>query len=136
MRGLLPFLGLACGVSVATIYYNQPLLLEITRTFGLSPGTGGTVAVATQLGYAAGILLLVPLGDIGERRRLIVRLFAAVSLALATAGLAPSFGVLVAASVAIGMTAAVTHIMVPMAAELAKPGESGRAIGTAKCPLS
>ena len=130
MRGLLPFLGLACGVSVATIYYNQPLLLEITRTFGLSPGTGGTVAVATQLGYAAGIFLLVPLGDIGERRRLIVRLFAAVSLALATAGLAPSFGVLVAASVAIGMTAAVTHIMVPMAAELAKPGESGRAIGT------
>jgi predicted MFS family arabinose efflux permease len=129
-RGLLPFLGLACGASVATIYYNQPLLLEISRTFHVAPGTGGAVSVATQLGYAAGILLFVPLGDVAERRKLILRLFAAVSLALAAAGLAPSFWLLAAASVAIGLTASVTHIMVPMAPELAGPGESGRAIGT------
>ncbi|MDR3699595.1 MAG: MFS transporter [Candidatus Sulfopaludibacter sp.] len=128
-RGLLPFLGMACGASVATIYYNQPLLLEISRTFHVPAATGGVVSVATQLGYAAGILLFVPLGDVAERRKLILRLFAAVSLALAAAGLAPSFWILVAASVAIGMTAGVTHIMVPMAPELAEPGQSGRAIG-------
>ena len=129
-RGTLAFLGLACGASVATIYYNQPLLLEITRTFRVSHSAGGAISVATQLGYAAGILLFVPLGDVAERRKLILRLFAAVSVALAAAGLAPSFWILVAASVALGMTASVTHIMVPMAPELAGPGHGGRAIGT------
>jgi len=129
-RGLLPFLGLASGASVATIYYNQPLLLEISRTFRVSSGTGGAIAVGTQLGYAAGILLFVPLGDVVERRGLMLRLFAAVSLALAIAGLSPAFWVLAAASVAIGMTASVTHVMLPLAPELANPGEGGRAIGT------
>jgi len=129
-RGLLPFLGIASGASVATIYYNQPLLLEITRTFQVSPSRGGAVAVATQLGYAAGILLFVPLGDVIERRKLIVRLFGAVSVALVAAGLAPSFWALVGASAVIGITAGVTHILVPIAPDLAGPAEGGRAIGT------
>lgn len=126
---LLPFLAVASGASVATLYYNQPLLLEITRTFQIRPAQGGIIAVATQLGYAAGILLFVPLGDVIERRKLMLRLFAAVSLALVAAGLAPSFWILVAASVAIGMTASVTHVIVPLAPELAGPGQGGRAIG-------
>jgi len=129
-RGLLPFLGMASGASVATIYYNQPLLLEMSRTFHASSGQIGSVAVATQIGYAFGILLFVPMGDVAERRGLIVKLFAAVSAALLAAGVAPSLWALVAASVAIGVTAAVTHIVVPIAPELAEPGESGRAIGT------
>lgn len=128
-RGLLPFLALASGASVATLYYNQPLLLEISRDFHVSQARGGTIAVATQLGYAAGILLFVPLGDVLERRGLMLRLFAAVSLALLAAGLAPAFWVLLLANVAIGMTAAVTHVMVPLAPELAPPGQGGRAIG-------
>lgn len=115
---------------MATIYYNQPLLLEISRTFHVSPGKTGAVAVATQLGYALGILLFVPLGDVVERRKLILLLFGAVSLALIAAGVAPSLWVLVAASVAVGMTASVTHILVPMAPDLAGPGEGGRALGT------
>ena len=90
-RGLLPFVGMASGASVASIYYNQPLLLEMTRTFHVTAGRGGIIAVATQLGYAAGILLLVPLGDVLERRTLVAWLFGAVSLALAAAGLAPTF---------------------------------------------
>jgi predicted MFS family arabinose efflux permease len=129
-RGLLPFLGLASGASVAAIYYNQPLLLEISRSFHVSHGSGGAIAVATQLGYAAGILFFVPMGDVAERRKLVLRLFAAVSVAMAIAGLAPSFWILMAASVAIGVTASVTHILVPIAPELAQPGEGGRAIGT------
>ncbi len=127
---MLPFLGLASGASVATIYYNQPLLLDISRTFHVSHGRGGAVAVATQLGYAAGILLFVPLGDVVERRKLILQLFAAVSLALAITGMAPSFWIVVAASVAVGIAASVTHIMVPLAQELVGPGQSGRALGT------
>jgi predicted MFS family arabinose efflux permease len=126
---LLPLLAVACGTSVATIYYNQPLLLEISRTFNVASGRAGIVAVATQLGYAAGILLFVPLGDVAPRRKLAMRLFGAVSLALLAAGLAPSFAMLVAASVAIGMTASVTHIIVPLAPELAGPGEEGRGLG-------
>lgn len=128
-RGLLPFLGLACGTSVASIYYNQPLLLGITRTFHVPEGSGGAISVATQLGYAAGILVFVPLGDVREPRRLTLQLFGAVSLALVVAGLAPSFWILAAASVAIGMTAAVTHIILPIAPELAGPGQGGRALG-------
>jgi predicted MFS family arabinose efflux permease len=129
-RGLLPFLGLASGASVATIYYNQPLLLEMSRTFHTGSAQTAWVAVATQMGYALGILLFVPLGDVAERRGLIAKLFAAVSIALLAAGLAPTLAVLVLASVAIGITAAVTHVLVPVAPELAGPGESGRAIGT------
>ena len=127
--GLLPFLAVASGASVATLYYNQPLLLEISRTFHIRSGAGGFIAVATQLGYADGILLFVPLGDVVERRKLMLRLFAAVSLALAAAGLAPSFWILVASSAAIGLAASVTHVIVPLAPELAKPGQGGRAIG-------
>lgn len=129
-KGLLPFLGLASGASVAAIYYNQPLLLEIARAFHLRPGRSGIVSVATQLGYAAGILCFVPLGDVAPRRKLILQLFGAVSLAMLAAGLAPAFPILVAASVAIGMMAAVTHVLIPMAPELAGPGEGGRAVGT------
>jgi predicted MFS family arabinose efflux permease len=129
-RGLLPFLGLASGASVATIYYNQPLLLEISRTFHAGSAQTGWVAVATQMGYALGILLFVPLGDVAERRGLITKLFAAVSVALLAAGLAPTLAVLVLASIAIGVTAAVTHVLVPIAPELVEPGQSGRAIGT------
>ena len=129
-RGLLPFLGMASGASVATIYYNQPLLLEMSRTFHTSSAKTGLVAVATQIGYAFGILFFVPMGDVAERRALIVKLFAAVSIALLAAGVAPTLWTMVAASVAIGMTAAVTHVIVPIAPELVEPHESGRAIGT------
>jgi predicted MFS family arabinose efflux permease len=121
---------MASGASVATIYYNQPLLLEISRSFHASSSQVGLVAVATQVGYAAGILVFVPMGDVAERRSLVVKLFAAVSVALLLAGLAPSLWTLIAASVAIGMTASVTHVLVPIAPELVEPHESGLAIGT------
>jgi predicted MFS family arabinose efflux permease len=129
-RGLLPFLGMASGASVATIYYNQPLLLEMSHTFHANSAQIGTVAVATQMGYAAGILIFVPMGDVMERRSLIVKLFAAVTVALIAAGLSPSLWTLVATSIAIGMTASVTHVLVPIAPELVGPHESGLAIGT------
>lgn len=129
-HSLLPFLGLACGVGVSNIYFNQPLLLQMTHSFHAEQGQMGSVAVATQIGYAIGILAFVPLGDVIERRELMVRLFAGIALAALIAALAPTLAVLIAASVAIGLTASVTHVVVPIAPELADDEERGRAVGT------
>ena len=129
-RSLLPFLGLACGVGVSNIYYNQPLLLEMAHSLHADHSQMGTVAVATQIGYSIGILAFVPLGDVIERRGLMVRLFAGIALSALLAALAPNLGMLLAASIAIGLTAAVTHVVVPIAPELADDEERGRAVGT------
>ncbi len=129
-HSLLPFLGLACGVGVSNIYYNQPLLLEMAHSLHADHSQMGTVAVATQIGYSIGILAFVPLGDVIERRGLMVRLFAGVAVSALLAALAPNLATLLAASIAIGLTAAVTHVVVPIAPELADEEERGRAIGT------
>jgi predicted MFS family arabinose efflux permease len=127
---LLPFLGLACAVGVSSIYYNQPLLLEMRETFLATPAHIGLVAMATQMGYAAGLLFFVPLGDILERRRLIMRLFGGVALALLLVAIAPTLQLLVMASALVGAMASVTHIVLPLASEIAPHGDRGTAIGT------
>jgi hypothetical protein len=70
LRAPLPLLGLACAVGVSSLYYNQPLLLEMGHTYGATAGHTGFVAVATQVGYALGLLFFVPLGAGLERRAL------------------------------------------------------------------
>ena len=129
-RSLLPFLGLACGVGVSNIYYNQPLLLDMAHSLHADYSHMGTVAVATQIGYSIGILAFVPLGDVIERRGLMVRLFAGVAVSTLLAAVAPNLAMLLVASIAIGLTAAVTHVVVPIAPELADDEERGRAVGT------
>lgn len=129
-KGMLALLGLACGVGVANIYYNQPLLLEISRSLHIAEHQAGLIAVATQTGYAVGIVTFVPMGDVLERRALMMRLFAAVSAALLMCAVAPSLWLIVAASVFIGLTASVTHIVLPIAPEVASEADRGRAIGT------
>src|ERR1700693_3718698 len=89
-RAPLPFLGLACAVGVSTIYYNQPLLLDMAHSYGTTVGRTRFVAVATQVGYALGLLFFVPLGDVLERRALMMRLFGAVAVALLLVAFAPS----------------------------------------------
>ncbi len=128
-RAPLPFLGLACAVGVSTMYYNQPLLLEMSRTYGASVGRTGFVAVATQIGYAVGMLLFVPLGDVLERRALIMRMFGGVAVALLLVAMAPTLNLLIVASVLIGLLASVTHIVLPIAPDLVPNEERGRAIG-------
>jgi predicted MFS family arabinose efflux permease len=128
-RAPLPFLGLACAVGVSTMYYNQPLLLEMGRTYGTNAGHTGFVAVATQIGYATGMLLFVPLGDVLERRALMMRLYGAVAAALILVALAPSLNLLIAGSVLIGMFASVTHVALPIAPDLVSHEQRGRAIG-------
>jgi predicted MFS family arabinose efflux permease len=125
----LPFLGLACAVGVSSIYFNQPLLSEMGKTFHSRPEHIGFVAVATQVGYAAGLLTFVPLGDVLERRALMMRLYAGVSVALLLVAAAPRLLWLIAASVLVGLFASVTHIVLPIAPDLVDDRQRGRAIG-------
>lgn len=129
-RWALPFLGVACAVGVGSIYYNQPLLAVMGATFGRDARAMEFVAVATQLGYATGILCFVPLGDVAERRSLMMRMYAAVSVALLLAAFATGLIWMIVASVLIGLMASVTHIVVPMAPDLVSHERRGKAIGT------
>ena len=128
-RRLIWLLTISTGVSVANLYYNQPLLSDIARTFDASSRAAGSIATLTQAGYAVGLLLFVPLGDVIERRRLIVTLLCCVAAALALAGVGPSLGVVIAASFAIGVTTVVPQLILPFAAGLAPPTMRGRVVG-------
>jgi predicted MFS family arabinose efflux permease len=123
-------IAVACGLSVANLYYNQPLLADIARTFGVSVRGVGAVPTFAQVGYAIGLLALVPLGDVVQRRRLVVTLLLLVSAALAAAALARSLAMLAAASLAVGVFTVVPQVLLPLAAQLSAPERRGRAVGT------
>jgi predicted MFS family arabinose efflux permease len=127
---LMPFLGFACCIGVSSIYFNQPLLLEMAKTFHVTVAHIGVVATATQVGYACGLLFLVPLGDVLERRALMMRMYAIVAVALFGVAFAPNFTMLLVASVLVGLFASVTHVALPIAPSLVSDAKRGRAIGT------
>jgi predicted MFS family arabinose efflux permease len=120
----------AGGLAVANLYYNQPMLADMGRTFHAGAREIGLVATFTQVGYAAGMPLFIPLGDFTERRRLVVGLFLATAVALAAAAAARNLAWLTAASFFIGLTTVIAQILIPLATELAPPEEQGRTIGT------
>lgn len=123
-------MAIASGATVANLYYNQPLLAKIAQQFGVSAEGVGAVPMLTQIGYAIGILFIVPLGDRIERRRLIVTMTGCTAIALLMASLATSLVGLSVASLAIGISAVSAQILVPFAAQLCEPEQRGRVVGT------
>jgi predicted MFS family arabinose efflux permease len=129
-RRLIVLLAVACGAAVANNYYAQPLLHTIGASFGVPGSTAGLLVTAGQVGYAAGLAFLVPLGDVLERRRLITRMMVVTSAALAAAAAAPDIAALGSALAVVGVTTVAAQIIVPMAASLAAEQQRGRAVGT------
>ena len=119
----------ACGLAVANVYYAQPLLDTMADEFEINPATVGLVVTVTQIGYGLGLLLLVPLGDLLNQRRLIVGLSLLSVLALLTVAAAPNGTVLLAGMGAVGLLAVVTQVLVAYAAALAPAAERGRVVG-------
>ena len=118
------------GFGVAALYYAQPMLGVLGADIGASDRLVGFVPTLTQLGYALGILLLAPLGDRYDRRRIILIKAAALCAALLMAGAAPSIAMLLAASLAIGLSATLAQDIVPAAATLAPEAHRGKVVGT------
>ncbi|MCP1740548.1 putative MFS family arabinose efflux permease [Bradyrhizobium japonicum] len=121
---------LTCGLSVANIYFAQPLLDAMAQDFGIAPAAIGMVMTITQVGYAFGLILIVPLGDLWDRRRLIVGQTTLSAIALLIVATASHAAVLLAGMALVGMLAVVIQVLVALAATLASPPERGRAIGT------
>jgi predicted MFS family arabinose efflux permease len=127
---LVALLAVTAGAAVANIYYIQPLLDLVAGDFDVADSTAALLVTCTQVGFVTGIVLLVPLGDLVERRRLIRVLLCGAAAALVLASAAPSFPVLAAALVAVGTLAAVAQVVVPLASTLAGDDERGQVVGT------
>ena len=128
-RGLVLLLAAGAGFSVATLYYSQPILGVLGMDIQAGERAVGMVPMLTQLGYALGILLLAPLGDRYDRRRIILAKAFMLMLALLLGSLAPGVGTLLVASLAIGLTATMAQDIVPAAATLAPEAQRGRIVG-------
>lgn len=127
---LVLLLATSAGLAAAALYYIQPMLGTLGADIGASDRAVGFAPMLTQLGYALGILLLAPLGDRYDRRRIILVKAAALCAALVLGGAAPSVGVLLVASLAIGIAATLAQDIVPAAAVLAPEAQRGRTVGT------
>lgn len=134
-RRLILLLSLIAAVTVGNLYLAQPLLAELADAFAQSPARVGIVVTLAQVGYGAGVLLIVPLGDMRDRRQLILILHGAVTCGLFVAASAPSLLVLAIASFVIGCFTVIPQIIMPYAASLAPDDRRASVIGTVQSGL-
>src|ERR1700748_3892246 len=127
---LVRLMAVTCAVTVANLYYAQPLLHAICGALHVSAAAASLLVTAAQLGYAAGLLLVVPIGDIARRRPLLTGLLAVDTLALAASAVAPNLQLLGSLAIVIGVTSVVVQMLVPYAATLAPDEQRSRVIGT------
>ena len=120
----------AGGTAVANLYYNQPMLPDIGRSFGVAADVIALLPMLTQIGYALGLFLFVPLGDVVDRRQLVLALLFGIIVSLLALALAPSLVWLDIASLMLGMMSAVAQVLVALAAQLSPPQHRGRIVGT------
>jgi predicted MFS family arabinose efflux permease len=121
-------MAIATGAIVANLYYAQPLLHQVARNFSVGSGVASLVVTCAQVGYAVGLVLVVPLGDRHPRRTLVVGIFVVNAAWLSVAGAAPSLWIFEVANVAIGAASVAGQVMIPFAADLADPARRGRAV--------
>ncbi|WP_253382449.1 MFS transporter [unidentified bacterial endosymbiont] len=127
---LILLMSVATGLAVASNYYAQPLLDTIARAFNLSASSAGFIVTAAQLGYAAGLLLLVPLGDMFERRMLIVSMTLLAAGGMLITASSQSLTMMIVGTALTGLFSVVAQILVPLAATLASPEKRGKVVGT------
>jgi predicted MFS family arabinose efflux permease len=120
----------ATGVIIANNYYAQPLEAALAQHFDVPSSAIGAVLTLIQLSYALGLATLVPLGDLLERRRLVVTMLAVTVVGLVVVALAPTLTVLAAAAGFVGLTTVAAQILVPFSASIAREGEQGRVVST------
>lgn len=123
-------MSVATGLAVASNYYAQPLLHTIGQQFSISNAAAGAIVTTAQLSYAVGLMLLVPLGDMFERRSLIVLMNLLSAGGLLISAFSTSISMLIIGTALTGMLSVVAQILVPFAATLAAPHERGKAVGT------
>jgi predicted MFS family arabinose efflux permease len=119
----------ASGAAVGNLYYAQPLLDMIAGDLRIGQGPAGLLVTATQVGYALGIMFIVPLGDVRDRRRMVPLMMALSALSLAACAAAPGFVVLLCSLVAVGLTTVAGQILIPFAGDLADDASRGKVVG-------
>src|ERR1700704_5207452 len=120
----------AGGIVVANLYYNQPMLPDVGRSFGVAANVIALLPMLTQIGYALGLFLFVPLGDVVDRRQLVSALLFGIIVSLLALALAPSLVWLDIACLTLGMMSAVAQVLLVLAAQLSPPQPRGRIIRT------
>ncbi|MDQ0563492.1 putative MFS family arabinose efflux permease [Rhizobium mesoamericanum] len=118
-----------CGLVAANLYYGQPLAGPISASLGFTPAATGLIVTLTQIGYGLGLLLIVPLGDLLENRRLVLTLIAISAVALVSAGLSSTPTMFLLASLCIGLSSVAVQVLVPFAAHMAPDATRGRVVG-------
>ena len=126
---LLWILAIISGVAVANLYYNQPLLNVMSEDLHVSEFTANLIPMTTQIGYALGLLFIIPLGDLYKRRNIIVVNFLLLALSLFSIACSPSIHFILAASLVTGVCSVMPQIFIPIASQFSRPENKARNVG-------